>query len=127
MSIVILIACIVFLILQITWLKINPFIAFIITSLLTGLLLGLPLTTLTQSVEKGLGDMLGSITLIIIFGTCIGKLTVSSGAATVIARTIMKWTGRKYVRLGLMITGFIVGIPLFYSVGFVLLVPLIFR
>ncbi|AFD07176.1 GntP family permease [Solitalea canadensis] len=126
MSIVILIACIVFLILQITWLKINPFIAFIITSLLTGLLLGLPLTTLTQSVEKGLGDMLGSITLIIIFGTCIGKLTVSSGAATVIARTIMKWTGRKYVRLGLMITGFIVGIPLFYSVGFVLLVPLIF-
>lgn len=126
MSILILTACIIFLILQITWFKINPFIAFIITSLLAGLLLGLPLTSLTQSVEKGLGDMLGSITLIIIFGTCIGKLTVSSGAATVIARTIMKWTGRKYVRLGLMITGFLVGIPLFYSVGFVLLVPLIF-
>lgn len=70
--------------------------------------------------------MLGSITLIIIFGTCIGKLTVSSGAASVIADTVMKWTGEKYVRLGLMITGFIVGIPLFYSVGFILLVPLIF-
>ncbi|MNF77318.1 High-affinity gluconate transporter [compost metagenome] len=70
--------------------------------------------------------MLGSITLIIVFGTCIGRLTVSSGAANVIAKTVMGWTGKKYVRLGLMITGFIVGIPLFYSVGFVLLVPLIF-
>ncbi|WP_300976605.1 GntP family permease [Flavobacterium sp.] len=126
MSIIILTACIVFLVLQITWFKINPFIAFIITSLLAGLLLGLPMTIVTQTVQKGLGDMLGSIALIIVFGTCIGKLTVSSGAATVIAKTIMKWTGEKHVRLGLMITGFIVGIPLFYSVGFVLLVPLIF-
>jgi Gnt-I system high-affinity gluconate transporter len=126
MSILILTACIIFLVLQITWFKINPFIAFIITSLLAGLLLGLPMTTLTQTVQKGLGDMLGSIALIIIFGTCIGKLTVSSGAATVIAKTIMQWTGEKHIRLGLMITGFIVGIPLFYSVGFILLVPLIF-
>lgn len=126
MSILILTACIIFLVLQITWFKINPFIAFIITSLLAGLLLGLPVTTLTQTLQKGLGDMLGAITLIIIFGTCIGKLTVSSGAANVIAKTIMKWTGEKHIRLGLMITGFIVGIPLFYSVGFVLLVPLIF-
>lgn len=126
MSILILSACIIFLVLQITWFKINPFIAFIITSLLAGLALGLPLTTLTGTVQKGLGDMLGSISLIIIFGTCIGKLTVSSGAASVIAKTVMQWTGEKYVRLGLMITGFIVGIPLFYSVGFILLVPLIF-
>jgi gluconate transporter len=126
MSILILTACIAFLIIQIGWLKINPFIAFIITALLAGLFLGLPINTLSQTVQKGLGEMLGSITLIIVFGTCIGKLTVSSGAANVIAKTVMGWTGKKYVRLGLMITGFIVGIPLFYSVGFVLLVPLIF-
>lgn len=126
MSILILSACIIFLVLQITWFKINPFIAFITTSLLAGLALGLPITSLTGTVQKGLGDMLGSISLIIIFGTCIGKLTVSSGAASVIAKTVMQWTGEKYVRLGLMITGFIVGIPLFYSVGFILLVPLIF-
>ncbi|OMQ12674.1 GntP family permease [[Flexibacter] sp. ATCC 35103] len=126
MSILILTACIAFLIIQIAWLKINPFISFIITALLAGLFLGLPIETLSQTVQKGLGEMLGSITLIIVFGTCIGKLTVSSGAANVIAKTVMGWTGKKYVRLGLMITGFIVGIPLFYSVGFVLLVPLIF-
>lgn len=126
MSILILTACIAFLIIQIAWFKINPFIAFIITALLAGLSLGLPINTLSQTVQKGLGEMLGSITLIIVFGTCIGKLTVSSGAANVIAKTVMGWTGKKYVRLGLMITGFIVGIPLFYSVGFVLLVPLIF-
>ncbi|POY35390.1 gluconate transporter [Solitalea longa] len=126
MSVLILIACIVFLILQITVLKVNPFLAFIITSIIAGLLLGLPISTLPQTIEKGMGDMLGAISLVIIFGTCIGKLTVSSGAANVIAKTIMNWTGPKYVRLGLMTTGFIVGIPLFYSVGFVLLIPLIF-
>jgi gluconate transporter len=126
MSILILTACIAFLIIQIAWFKINPFIAFIITALLAGLFLGLPINTLSETVQKGLGEMLGSITLIIVFGTCIGKLTVSSGAAHVIAKTIMGWTGKKHVRLGLMITGFIVGIPLFYSVGFILLVPLIF-
>lgn len=126
MSILILTACIIFLILQIAWFKINPFIAFIITSLLAALFLGLPVETISPVLQKGLGEMLGSITLIIVFGTCIGKLAVSSGAAKVIAKTVMNWTGRKYVRLGLMITGFIIGIPLFYSVGFVLLVPLIF-
>ncbi|MCL1678770.1 GntP family permease [Elizabethkingia miricola] len=126
MSILILSLCIVALILQIVRFKINPFIAFITTSLLAGLTLGVPVDKLANTIQKGFGDMLGSITLIIIFGTCIGKLTVSSGAASVIADTVMKWTGEKYVRLGLMITGFIVGIPLFYSVGFILLVPLIF-
>ncbi|MDV2447410.1 gluconate transporter [Elizabethkingia anophelis] len=126
MSILILSLCIVALILQIVRFKINPFIAFITTSLLAGFTLGVPVDKLADTIQKGFGDMLGSITLIIIFGTCIGKLTVSSGAASVIADTVMKWTGEKYVRLGLMITGFIVGIPLFYSVGFILLVPLIF-
>ena len=126
MSIVILIGCILFLVLLITSFKINPFIAFIVTSLLAGLLLGLPVMTITQTVQKGMGDMLGAVTLIIVLGACIGKLTSTSGAATVIANSIMKKTGKKYVRTGLMITGFIVGIPLFYSVGFVLLVPLIF-
>lgn len=126
MNILILSLCIIVLVLQIVRFKINPFIAFITTSLLAGLTLGVPVEKLADTIQKGFGDMLGSITLIIIFGTCIGKLTVSSGAASVIADTVMKWTGEKYVRLGLLITGFIVGIPLFYSVGFILLVPLIF-
>lgn len=126
MSILILAFCIAFLIIQIAWFKINAFVAFIITALFAGLFLGIPINSLPQIIQKGLGEMLSSITLIIVFGTCIGKLTVSSGAANVIAKTVMEWTGRKYLRLGLMITGFIVGIPLFYSVGFVLLVPLIF-
>jgi gluconate transporter len=126
MSILILVLCIAFLIIQIAWFKINAFVAFILTALLAGFFLGIPISSLSQTIEKGLGEMLGSITLIIVFGTCIGKLTVSSGAANAIAKTVMQWTGKKHVRLGLMITGFIVGIPLFYSVGFLLLVPLIF-
>ncbi len=126
MSLLLLTTCIVFLIVQISWFKINPFLAFVFTSILAGLVLGLPINSIAPLVEKGLGDMLGAVTLIIVFGTCIGKITVTSGAATSIAKTVMKYTGKKYLRIGMMITGFLVGIPLFYSVGFVLLVPLIF-
>ncbi|MBK0369794.1 GntP family permease [Flavobacterium agrisoli] len=126
MNLLLLTLGILFLIVQISWFKINPFLAFVFTSIVAGILFGLPLNTIAPLVEKGLGEMLGAITLIIVFGSCIGKITVTSGAATSIAQTVMQYTGEKYLRLGMMITGFLVGIPLFYSVGFVLLVPLIF-
>lgn len=80
MSILILAFCIAFLIIQIVWFKINAFVAFITTFLLAGIFLDIPINSLSHTVQKGLGEMLGSITLIIVCGTCIGKLTVSSGA-----------------------------------------------
>lgn len=67
MNILILSLCIVVLVLQIVRFKINPFIAFITTSLLAGLTLGVPVDKLANTIQKGFGDMLGSITLIIIF------------------------------------------------------------
>lgn len=121
------VACAIFLlILLITWAKFNPFLAFLLVSLLAGMWLGVPLADLTRSVKKGIGDMLGELVIIICIGAMLGKLVADSGAARKISDVLMKTFGEKYFQWAMMITGFIVGIPLFYSVGFVLLIPLIF-
>lgn len=126
MTLVIILLCIACLVLLITWAKINAFLAFLIISIVAGLLLGIPLDKITQSVQKGIGDTMGQLVIIIGLGAMLGKLVAESGAAQKITSVLMRAFGRKYLSWALMVTGFIVGIPLFYNVGFVLLVPLIF-
>lgn len=126
MTILIVVCCILLLILLITWGKFNAFLAFLIVSLLAGWLLGIPLDALTKSVKKGIGDMLGELVIIICLGAMLGKLVAESGAAQKISAVMMNLFGTKNIHWALTVTGFIVGIPLFYNVGFVLLVPLVF-
>lgn len=114
------------LILLISYFRVNAFLAFLLVSIGTGLALGIPLTGIVSSVEKGIGGIMGSLTLILVLGAMLGKLVAESGAADRIAAVMVRIFGEKYMRWGLTVTGFIVGIPLFYGVGFVLLVPLIF-
>lgn len=126
MTLLIVLLCILLLILLVTWGKCNPFLAFLVISILAAWWLGIPLDKINQSVQKGIGDTLGSLTIIIMLGAMLGKLVVESGAAQKITAVLMKEFGTKYIQWALMITGFIAGIPLFYNVGFVLMVPLIF-
>jgi len=126
MSFIIVLLCIVLLVLLITWGKINSFISFIIVSLLAGVLLGLPFDKIVKSVQFGMGDTLGGLIIIISLGAMLGKIVAESGAAEKIATVLMNIFGKKYLQWAFMITGFIVGIPLFYGVGFILMVPLIF-
>jgi Gnt-I system high-affinity gluconate transporter len=126
MTLLIVLFSIALLVLLITWGKFNPFLAFLIVSITAGLLLGIPLDTIIKSVEKGIGSTLGSLIIVISLGAMLGKLVAESGAAQQITNTLMKAFGTKYITWALMITGFIVGIPLFYNVGFVLMIPLIF-
>lgn len=126
MTIVIILLCIILLVLLITWAKVSPFIAFLIVSIVSGLLLGIPITKITQSVQKGVGDMLGSIIIIITMGAMLGKLVADSGAAQKITTVMIRAFGTKNIQWALAVTGFMIGIPLFYTVGFVLMVPLIF-
>ncbi|QEC42783.1 gluconate:H+ symporter [Pseudobacter ginsenosidimutans] len=114
------------LILLVTWGKCNAFLAFLVVSIATGLCLGIPADKITRSVQKGIGDTLGSLVVIIMLGAMLGKLVAASGAAKRITDVLMKAFGEKNIQWALMVTGFIVGIPLFYNVGFVLMVPLIF-
>jgi len=126
MSLLLVFICLVGLVILISWLKFNPFLAFLVISIIAGLLLGLPVRTVTKSIEKGIGDTIGSILIIIALGAMLGKLIAESGAAQKIANVMMKAFGAKYIQWALLVTGFIVGIPLFYGVGFVLMIPLIF-
>lgn len=122
---IVLLALIV-LVLLITVGKVNPFLSFLIVSIGAGIALGVPIDKVTKSVEKGLGDMLGSIVIIIALGAMLGKLIAETGAAQSIASAIMRKVGLKHMQWALVVVGFIIGIPLFYGVGFVLVIPLIF-
>jgi Gnt-I system high-affinity gluconate transporter len=126
MTIVFVLIAIVVLILLITWLKFNPFIAFLLSSILAGFLLGIPPQQLAGSIQKGIGGLLGDLVIVIVMGAMLGKLVAESGAAQRISETLMSIFGVKNVHWAMMVTGLVVGIPLFYNVGFVLLVPLVF-
>jgi len=126
MIILIVLLCILILVLLITWAKINSFLAFLIVSLLAGLLLGMPGNIIVHSVQQGLGDTLGSLVIVICVGAMLGKMVAESGAAQVIVGSLRKKIGDKYIQWALVITGFIVGIPLFFDVSFVLMMPLVF-
>ena len=118
--------CIGLLVLLITWGKINPFLAFLIVSILAGIATGIPIENISKSLQKGIGDMLGSLVIVIALGAMLGKIVAESGAAQRIASVMMNIFGEKNIHWGLVCTGFIIGIPLFYNVGFVLMIPLIF-
>ncbi|MGZ8550931.1 MAG: gluconate:H+ symporter [Chitinophagaceae bacterium] len=106
--------------------KINPFLAFLVVCVIAGLCLGIPLTGITKSVETGIGAILADTLIIIVIGAMLGKLIATSGAAQQIATTIMKAIGLKNIHWALALIGLIIGIPLFYNTGFVLMIPLIF-
>jgi Gnt-I system high-affinity gluconate transporter len=130
MALITVFLCIVLLVILITWAKLNPFLAFLIVSVIAGILLGMPLNKVSGSVQKGLGDTLGntsgSLAIIICLGAMLGKLIAVSGAAQKITEVLVKAIGLKHIQWALVVAGFIIGIPLFYGIGFVLVVPLIF-
>ncbi len=126
MTFVFVLLSIAILVLLIVWAKLNPFLAFLIASIAGGLMLGLPADQVAKSVQKGMGAMLGDLVIVIVTGAMLGKLVAESGAAQRIAGFLMKIFGAKHMTWAMAFTGLIVGIPLFYNVGFVLLVPLAF-
>lgn len=126
MTILIVLLCIALLIILISVFKINAFISFLLVSFIAGLALGLPPAKIPASIEKGMGDVLGSLAIIITAGAMLGKLVAESGAAQKIAQVSMQVFGQKYIQWAMVLTGFLIGIPLYYGIGFVLMVPLIF-
>jgi Gnt-I system high-affinity gluconate transporter len=114
------------LVILVAWAKVHPLLAFVLVSAGAAVALGMPLATVPAALRKGMGDMLGSLLLVIVTGAMLGKLVVESGAAQRIATTLVAAFGKQRMAWAMALTGFIVGIPLFYGVGFVLLVPIIF-
>lgn len=106
--------------------KISPFLSLLIVSVLCGLLLGMKPDMLLKSIEAGVGSTLGGLALIICLGAILGKILEESGAAEKVAGTLINGFGEKKIQWAVLLTGFLIGLPLYYNAGFVILVPLVF-
>src|ERR1700761_5140591 len=115
------------LILLITRYKVYPFLVLIIVSLLLGIVAGMPMQTIVKSFETGNGNTLGHIAIVVGLGTMLGKMMAESGGAERIAMTLINWFGEKNIHWAMMCVAIIVGLPVFFEVGFVLLIPIAFN
>ncbi len=106
--------------------KLHPFVVLIAVSIGTGMAAGMPLGAITKAFQDGVGNSLGFIAIVVGLGTMLGKMMAESGGAARIAGTMLALFGEKRVHWAIMFVAFIVGIPVFFQVGFVLLVPLVF-
>ena len=114
------------LILLITVRKLNPFLALFLSSLFLAIAARMPLATVIRSFEAGVGYTLGHIAVIVALGTMLGKMMAESGGADQIAHTLIRLFGEKRISWAMMVIGLIVGLPAFFEVGFVLLIPIAF-
>ncbi len=116
---------IMILVVLISYFKVQPFLSFLFVSVITGLAYGVKTNLIVEAVQKGIGSTLGAILPIILLGAMIGKIIAKTNASIVIADQLIKLFGPKRMPFAFMIIGFIVSMPLFFSVAFLLLTPLV--
>ncbi|WP_256874060.1 GntT/GntP/DsdX family permease [Pseudomonas umsongensis] len=114
---------IVFLIVKV---RVHAFLALTAASFVVGIGSGMPLAQMAAAYEKGVGGTLGFLATIIGLGGILGKMLEESGGAERIAQTLLSALGKERASWAMMLVGFIAGIPVFFEVGFVLLIPLIY-
>jgi len=120
------VAAVIGLILLITLVKLNPFIAVLLSSLGLAVVTGMPLPTVVHSFEAGMGGTLGHIAVIVALGTMLGKMMAESGAANQIAYNLIRLFGEERIHWAMVAIGIVVGLPAFFQVGFVLLMPIVY-
>src|SRR5215208_685613 len=106
--------------------KLNPFVTLVVVSLALGVSVGMPMGGIVKAFETGVGNALGHIALVVALGTMLGKLMAESGGADRVAHTLIARAGPGNVTWAMMTIALIVGLPVFFEVGFVLLVPIAF-
>jgi GntP family gluconate:H+ symporter len=106
--------------------KLNPFVTLVIVSLALGVSVGMPMGGIVKAFETGVGNTLGHIALVVALGTMLGKMMAESGGAERIAHTVIAAFGERRVHWAMATIAFLVGLPVFFEVGFVLLVPIAF-
>src|ERR1044071_6277150 len=94
--------------------KVSPFLSLLLVAILAGLCLGMNPSDLVKTIEKGVGSTLGGVALIIVLGAILGKILEIGGATEKISTTLINAFGEKYIQWAVLVTGFLVGIPLYY-------------
>ncbi|MGW8120080.1 gluconate permease [Staphylococcus xylosus] len=125
MPLLIVLIGVLLLLIMIMGLKLNTFVALIVSSFVVAIMLGMPLSKVVDSIESGLGGTLGHIALIFGMGAMLGKLIANAGGAHQIAHTLINKFGEKRIQWAVLLASFIVGIALFLEVAIVLLIPII--
>jgi gluconate transporter len=125
-SLGILLASIVLIVVLIMKVRMSAFLALIVACMFLGFATGMPVGKITGSIQAGMGSTLGFLATILGLGTILGKMMEVSGGAERLARTLIDAFGRERAHWAMLIVGFICGIPVFFQVGFVLLIPLVF-
>jgi GntP family gluconate:H+ symporter len=117
---------VVLVVLLITWARIPAFIALAAGSFFVGLGARMPLGEIPRAFQQGVGDTLGFIAMVVGLGTVIGKLLAESGGALVVSQVLVRALGEKRLDWAMLFSGFLIGLPVFFSVGLVLLAPVLF-
>ncbi|MFD1670649.1 gluconate:H+ symporter [Agrilactobacillus yilanensis] len=117
---------VILLIFLISYFKLNTFVSLLIVSFVIALTLGIPLKSIVSTIETGMGSTLGHIAVIFGLGAMLGRLLADAGGAQRIAMTLIDKFGKKHIQWAVIIASFIVGIAMFFEVGLVLLLPIIF-
>ena len=106
--------------------KLHPFLALLLVSIALGIALQMPLPKIISTLQNGIGSTLAQLAPIIALGAIFGGILERSGAITAITKMLVSRFGNAHIKWAALLVGFVVGIPLFYNAGFVLLVPLVF-
>ncbi len=114
------------LLIQVLYLKLNAFISLLITAVYVGILAGMPLQGILKSIEKGMGGTLGFVAVVVGLGAIFGQMLESSGGAESLAHSLIQKFGVQKAPWAMALTGFIIAIPVFLDVGFIILVPIVY-
>lgn len=126
MPLLIVIIGIAVLLLLIVYGRINTFLALILVAIGVGIAIGMNPKAVVKSIQSGVGSTLSDLALVLGFGAMLGAIIAESGAAQVITNRLIRLFGIRRIQWAMVLTGFIVGIPMFYNVGFLIVIPIIF-
>jgi Gnt-I system low-affinity gluconate transporter len=106
--------------------KLHAFVALLLVSLIVGIAAGMPLGEVVTSIQNGMGGTLGFVAVVVGLGAMFGRMLEVSGGAERLAQTLINKFGEDKAQWSLGITGFLVAIPVFFDVGFIILVPIVY-
>ena len=116
---------ILLLLVLILWLRLHAFIALLIISIFLGIVLGLPFNEIVDAIQQGMGGTLGFVATVVGIGAIFGQVLEASGGTEAIARSLIRAFGERKAHWSLVIAGFMIAIPIFFDVGFILLIPIV--
>lgn len=126
MPLLIVLIGVIILIFLIVKLKLNTFVSLVVTSFIVALLLQIPVTKIPTTIESGIGSQLGHLAIIFGFGSMLGSLVSEAGGGYRIATTLINKFGRRWIQVAVILASFIIGLALFFEVGLVVVLPIIF-